>query len=181
MSWRTIGPEQQFFTGDLPLDEFTRATQRIAAAYRERFGRPPVLAELLHALRVVLQADEELLADPARLAADWPELAFPATAPPRLDEYEGSFADEPAPHGTHFVARRATGEDVLECRLWVEGRTLFVDYAVLTPPLDEALVRALVGWVLLRQYARDHYRPLVDEVSWASAEAPQLRKVTPYP
>lgn len=181
MSWRTIGPDGHFFTGDRPLDEFTRATQRIAEAYRDRFGRPPVLAELLHALRVVLQADDELLADHTRLAAVWPEAAFPAVPPPRLDDFEGSYAEAPPPHGTHFVTRSATGEDVLRCALRVEDRTLFVDYTALTPGFDEATLQALIGWVLLRQYTHDHYRTLVDAVSWASTAAPQTRRLTPYP
>lgn len=181
MSWRAIGPGGQFVTGDVALDELSRATARIASAYRERFGRPPVAAEVLYALRIVLAADDELLADHANLASSLPSPTFPTNAPPRMDEYEGTFAEAPSPDGTHYVSRRATHEDVISCRLRVEGRTLLVDYTLLSPSVDEASARGLIGWVLLRQYTADHYRPLVDQVSWASSAAPQERTVTPYP
>ena len=179
MGWHPIGPQDQGVTGDLPVDEMSRAVGRIGRAYRERFGRPPLLAELVHALRVVLLAAPEQVLDGARIASDFPLPSFPASVPMRLDTYDVALSEEPAPHGTFHVTERATGREVLRCVIRREGATLFVDHAAQAEVADSD-VRRMIRWLILQEFLGDDYRGEAAAISFARAEKPGDRTVEPY-
>lgn len=181
MGWLSLGPKElHAFTGDAPIDAMAKATRQIADLYAARFGRPPMLAEVLHALRTVLAADEELLFDSERLATDFPSPALAAPAPRPLDAYEGSTSEEPAPRGTHHIAERATGRDVVTCRWRLEDRVLLVDYTILDPSVEEAQARRMITYVLLHKLAGDYYRTQADEISFARTDVADRRTVVKY-
>jgi hypothetical protein len=182
MGWHRFGDHEQGITGDDPIDIMATAVDRIAAVYSERFGRPPMLAELLHALRVVLEPrSDELLFDPERLASHPPSAPLPAVAPLDLDAFEAAWGERPAPDGAYYVSERATGQDVLRCSLRVEHRTLFADYEVLRPGLGSDDLDRLILHNLIRQLVRDEYADDVDQVSIAAVGSAANRTLHAFP
>ncbi len=170
------------FEGDVPRDALGSALERIADAYRARFGRAPLLHELLHALRVVLATGaDEYLHDPERLERVSFDAARPARVPVLPDAFVGAWSEEPQPDGTWHVSRRSDDEDVLRCKLRVDGRLLRCDYEILDPALDDDDARLLIGVALLRDHARGTYADEADEVAFAPIGRPDDARLMPYP
>ncbi len=182
MAWHRFGPADQGVTGDEPIDLTAAALDRIAEAYLDRFGRPPLLAELLHAIRVVLEArPDELLSDPETLAQHPPSAPLPAQAPLDLDAFEAAWSDLPAPDGGYLISERATGQDVLRCALHVDHRTLHVDYALSRPGLGVDDVARLILHTLIRRLVHDTFAGQVDRVAIAAVGASGGRATYAYP
>jgi hypothetical protein len=182
MGWRRFGDRDQGITGDQPLDAAATAAERIASAYEERVGRLPMLAEVLHALRIALAGrPDELLFDPESLDRHPPTAPFPADAPLDLDRYAAAWSDRPAPAGAYYVAERATDRDVLRCAVRVEHRVLVVDYELLQPGLDADDAKRLILHNLIRHLLRDRHAGEVDEVSIAAVSSPEARTVHRFP
>jgi hypothetical protein len=182
MGWTTL--ENGEFSGDLPLDAFAAALDRTAKAYRERFGRLPRLREVLHALRIVVQAAPyEYLDDPWLVAGDWLPTIPPGDRPPLLvDDFQAAWQEDPQPDGTYLVRRGTSGPDVLTCTLAQSERTLLISYQILDPDLSDDDARGLIAHVLLKDFANDYYAPLTDQIAFRNGADPSSPPVTtPYP
>lgn len=181
MGWHSFGERDQAITGDAPIDAVSTAMERIAAAYLDRFGRLPMLAEVLHALRVVLEAKpDELLFDPETIENHPPVAPLPEDAPLDLDRFQAAWAERPQPHGAYYVSARATGKDVLRCSIRIEHRTLVVDYESLQPDLSADDSRRLILHTLIRELLGDTYEGSVDDVSIAAVSSPTSRTLHRY-
>jgi hypothetical protein len=182
MGWHCFGKNQQGITGDEPFDVAQAAAERMARVYIDRFGRPPLLAEMLHALRVAIGARaQDLLYDPERLETDWPQPRLPDVAPLDLDAYEAVWSERPEPDGAYYLIERATGTNVLQCSLRVDRRTLFVDYERLLPEPGDTDVQRLVLYTLVRDLLRDTYADEASRVSIAAASSPTERTDFAFP
>lgn len=182
MGWRRFGERDLGLTGDMPIEAFSIALKRIAESYTNRFGRPPMLAEVLYALRVVLVANpDELVFDPETLERHPPVAPFPDDPPLDLDEFQAAWSERPKPNGAYCISERATGIDVLRCSLRVEHTTLFIDYESLRPDLTADDARRLILHTLLRGLLRDTIDSRVEDVSIAAASSPTSRTLHRYP
>ena len=171
-------------SGDLPLDAFTTALERIASAYRDRFGRAPRLREVMHAFRIVIQAaPDDYLDDPESVTGDWLPAAPPSSRPaPPVDDFQATWSEEPQPDGTYFVQRRPAGPDVISCTLAQRGRTLLITYQILDPGLSDNDARVLIVHALLKDFANDHYALLADQIGFHNRRDPSSPPLmVPYP
>lgn len=180
MAWDAL-PDGGGFDGDAPRDVLTSALARVADLYRARFGRAPLLHELLHALRVVLTTGADaFLHDPQRLT----QIDFAAARPTRVplapDAFVGAWSENPQPDGTWHVSRRSDDEDVVRCLLRVEGRVLRCDYEIVDVALDDDDARLLIAVTLLRDHARGTYAEQADQVAFAPRGRPDDACVVAY-
>lgn len=171
------------FTGDLPADALADALDKIARGYEDRFGRLPMLHEVLHAFETVLHAGRyDLLYDPERIHDMRIQLPAPSPSPVDPQSYEAAWSEEPKPDGTYWVHARATGTDVLRCFLSLEHRMLWARYEIMQAGLTHADARILITDAILKEYTGDAFAKEADVISFVSiAMGEPHRTVLPYP
>lgn len=181
MAWDAI--EGGGYTGDLPADAFADALERIARGYEDRFGRLPMLHEVLRAFETVLAAARfDVLYDPERITEMRIHVAPPAASPVDPGEYEGSWSEDPPPDGTYWVRERATGTDVLRCYISIEDRMLWARYEIMHAGLTHADARILIIHAILKGFAGDAYAEDADVISFVSIGTGEPNRVViPYP
>jgi hypothetical protein len=61
MAWeKAVRQGQTLDTGDKPIDELGLTLKKLSLIYQDRYGRKPILVEILYALEIVLLADPSL-------------------------------------------------------------------------------------------------------------------------
>ena len=146
-------------TGDFPLDELRAAIKRIRREYLPRFGRNPYLAELLHALLAVVEAnpsayvaDERLPTLDALVSSLGGLGAFEHIDP---SEFKGAL-DAESDDFLIFPRVMPSGQQSRESAV-VRGavtssgeRELLCRYAILTSSLTDRMAQSLIRKCVLQ-------------------------------
>jgi hypothetical protein len=136
----------QGVSGDMPFDEMRSALKHIRRCYRERFGRNPYFAELLHALQATVEAN------PSAYVADSP---LPSLE--RLVESVGG--ETPFEHidpGDYVGALEATSDGFLVFPRVPPTETPTRDSAVLRGQVMESEKGHLCRYVILSPSITDN-------------------------
>lgn len=170
------------FIGDLPADALADALDEIARGYEHRFGRPPMLHEVVRAFETVLGARRhDVVYDPERIGELRIHMPPPAALPVEPDDYVAAWSAEPPPDGTHWVRHAASGADVLRCLLALEDRMLWARYEILREGLTHADARLLILDAILHAYTGHAFAEQADVVAFVSLAGEPHRTVLPYP
>jgi hypothetical protein len=161
-------------SGDKPLDEWSAALKRVAAAYEEQFQRKPTVAEILQTFETaLLSLGERELEDGASLRGCRLELVGGTFVDPPIDaaEYEAAYT-EVKKERYYVVERREDGEEVVRVpRLELIDRTLEIDYEILDDSLDEPDARRLVRIALLDVFLDRTYAGEADLIRWCELDS----------
>ena len=188
MAWQAFrGELGDGFTGDEAADELAAALDQLGRAYSRRFGRKPLVAEVLVSLERVLSSNPaRFVADPEGLGDARLSLRREPTRRRPLDpgSFEGVYADSPVPQ--HQVFRRGpdrqlTGEVVLSVPvLEVRGGVLVIEYTILDSSIDDVGAEQLIVSCLLSELMVHTYRKKATTISLRNRGSGAERTL-PYP
>ncbi len=180
VAWDTyLHNNLECYGGDRPFDVFHSALEELSADYKDRFGRPPRIIELLNALETIintskecvwdLEEDEDLTLE-YKVTSDTHNSSEPNTRPKKkIDfeapyDFEGAYTDITDP-GYYLVSRTsnlyrdAKEEDCFKIpTLEVSDNILICEYEILIDDFDDIDACKLIKKYLLHKFSGDFYK-----------------------